>query len=246
MIISHANYKVCELITKRLENNKTGLILDSGCDGARSELTPLLLERNYKLIGIDIEYKEVLEKRNRYINSKNLVVLCADSQSPPFKSESFDIVIMVDVVEHLPYPKKAFDEAYRCLKKGGAFIVITPNRYGLWTLVSEYTFNFLKRLFMRKKYKRDTLQHVNLFSLNKISLMLKTVGFNIQLIYSPEGLGIFATIRAIFTKIKSVVYKCNIVNEPNVFYEFFYKIECGVSKFFPLWFHSQWVIVLVK
>ena len=246
MIISHANYKVYELITKRLENNKTGLILDSGCDGARSELTPLLLEKNYKLIGIDIEYKEVLEKRNRYINSKNLVVLCADSQYTPFKNDSFDIAIMLDVAEHLLDPKKAFAEVYHCLKKGGEFIILTPNRFGFWTLVSEYMFNFLKLIFMRKIYKRNTLKHVSLFSLTEINSILDAVGFTVKQIYSPEGLGILATIRAIFMKIKSVINKCDTISSPGLFYEFIFKIEFRISKFFPVGLHSEWLIVAVK
>jgi len=45
----------------------------------------------------------------------------------PFKSCSFDTVVMIDVIEHLDTPQKAVQEIYRVLEKRGVLILQTPN-----------------------------------------------------------------------------------------------------------------------
>jgi len=45
-----------------------------------------------------------------------------DAQNLPFDNESYDVVYMNAVLEHVPDPGKAFTEVARVLKKGGIFI----------------------------------------------------------------------------------------------------------------------------
>ncbi|MFA6091953.1 MAG: class I SAM-dependent methyltransferase [Elusimicrobiota bacterium] len=44
-----------------------------------------------------------------------------------FEPESLDVVVMVDVIEHLPDPKQALALAARALKKNGMLYLVTPN-----------------------------------------------------------------------------------------------------------------------
>lgn len=45
----------------------------------------------------------------------------------PFKNESFDIVIMLAVLEHLHYPESMLQEISRVLKPKGAAIITAPS-----------------------------------------------------------------------------------------------------------------------
>lgn len=45
----------------------------------------------------------------------------------PFADNSLDLITCRMVVEHLDRPRLAFTEAARCLRPGGALVVITPN-----------------------------------------------------------------------------------------------------------------------
>jgi SAM-dependent methyltransferase len=45
----------------------------------------------------------------------------------PFSDNTLDLITCRMVVEHLDHPAEAFAEIARCLRPGGAFIVITPN-----------------------------------------------------------------------------------------------------------------------
>ena len=46
----------------------------------------------------------------------------------PFADESFDYVVSFQVIEHIKHDKEFVREVHRVLKKGGKFIVSTPNR----------------------------------------------------------------------------------------------------------------------
>jgi SAM-dependent methyltransferase len=50
------------------------------------------------------------------------------SQTPlPFSPQSFDVVSLFDVLEHLPRPAKVIGEIYRLLRPGGLFFLTLPN-----------------------------------------------------------------------------------------------------------------------
>jgi len=54
-----------------------------------------------------------------------------DAQVLPIKNESVSNVLMLDVLEHLPYPDKCMREIARVLKPGGKLIIQTPFLYPL-------------------------------------------------------------------------------------------------------------------
>ncbi len=87
-----------------------------------------------------------IDNFNKIIKSPNQIVNVDfpeyDMQKLPFKSGSFDCVISDQVIEHLGDPKKAVDESYRVLKRGGIAIHTTcllmpihpcPNDYWRFT-----------------------------------------------------------------------------------------------------------------
>lgn len=53
----------------------------------------------------------------------------ADAHSLPFKDGSFDIALMLQVLEYLAQPQQALTEAYRILKIGGVLILSAPFMY---------------------------------------------------------------------------------------------------------------------
>jgi len=57
----------------------------------------------------------------------------------PFADESFDLVTMIELIEHLPMEavNNLLDEARRVLKPGGSLVVTTPNYGSLWPLLEK-------------------------------------------------------------------------------------------------------------
>lgn len=108
-------------------NNGISKILDVG-----SALLGLkeLIKRNYPLSQIytlDISYDLLKLLEDKGTNNHSL----ADACEIPFKDESFDLVILSDIVEHVTSPQKIIEESHRVLSDDGFLYISTPNKYSL-------------------------------------------------------------------------------------------------------------------
>lgn len=101
--------------------------LDIGCgDGSRSILFD---EFGRKISGVDrINWlKQSLKNRINFRQEDFM------KSNLSYESESFDIILLSDVIEHLADPRKVLKESYRILQKDGMFIISTPNRNRLFS-----------------------------------------------------------------------------------------------------------------
>jgi 2-polyprenyl-3-methyl-5-hydroxy-6-metoxy-1,4-benzoquinol methylase len=80
--------------------------------------------------------------------------------------EEFDIITMLQVIEHLPTPADSLREAFRLLKPGGYFYCNTPN-------IDSLSFNLLKDRHIHV----SSFGHVSLFNRESLILLGKRCGF---------------------------------------------------------------------
>lgn len=102
----------------------------------------------------------------------------ADTVEPgaalPYETGSFDLVVTMDVVEHLPDPGPWCAELFRVLRHGGGLYLTTPN-YGLSTLgVIERT--ALEAIARYQGFSRRAL-HPSKFSKRSLRAELERAGF---------------------------------------------------------------------
>lgn len=77
------------------------------------------------LVGSDLTHTTLAAMRARL---ENVALVAADAESLPFASDSFDLLLSSDLVEHLPDLDRHLAEAARVLKPGGRYLIKTPNR----------------------------------------------------------------------------------------------------------------------
>lgn len=162
-------------------------ILDVGC--GRGESLIWLVRRGAKVWGVDYA-KEALALGQRALQSviecrTRCLLIAANARRLPFSDESFDIVFLLDVVEHL-YSwevERVLVEIRRVLKRNGRLIIHTaPN---LWYYRFGYPiYLLLQRLRGRQlpKNPRDRFRyhsrvHVNEQSPASLMRVLRQVGF---------------------------------------------------------------------
>ena len=82
------------------------------------------LEDTFETYGMDLNHWAVKQSK-AVIEKTNLQT--ASAQELPFTNNSFNVVIIKHIVEHLPDPQKAIQEIGRVTESGGILILATPN-----------------------------------------------------------------------------------------------------------------------
>lgn len=115
--------KMCLAVNNDYKNKK---VLDIGCSYGWFEKFVDAKE----IVGIELEEKDLMEAKRdvRSSEDKKIRFEIGDVLSLKFIDNSFDRVVMFDVIEHLPKgkEKKAIKEIKRVLKEKGKLIISTP------------------------------------------------------------------------------------------------------------------------
>jgi SAM-dependent methyltransferase len=88
-------------------------------------------------------------------------------QQAELKSESFDVVTLMDVIEHVAKPRELMDEVYRVLRPKGVIFLVTPNFGSLFV-----------RLYGPKAYGIGPEEHIVYFQPRTIGRLLQKAGFS--------------------------------------------------------------------
>lgn len=99
-------------------------ILDIGCSDGYGSF--LIAKKAKETIALDIDRKTIEEAREKY-KRKNLKFIRGDALSLIWRNK-FDVVVSFQVIEHLNDVDLYLTQIKKVLKKGGCFILSTPNR----------------------------------------------------------------------------------------------------------------------
>jgi len=97
-------------------------LLDAGC--AKGRFTKALVERGAFLTGIDITENFIKIARENVAEASFGLASITDI---PFQTNTFDGILCIQVMEHIPDTEKAIREMARVLKRGGRLIIIDKN-----------------------------------------------------------------------------------------------------------------------
>jgi len=142
-------------------------VLDYGCG------TGLLVEKLQMegIRAIGVERSE--GARNFSLSERDITLL---KNVDEIEDQSLDIVLMIEVIEHLPDPMEAISALKRKLRQGGKLFLTTPNRRGL-------------RAKLEKGHWREAAKkfHVVLFDASSMRQMLANAGYTQihQIHFSP-------------------------------------------------------------
>lgn len=100
-------------------------LLDAGCGGG--EYVRALVGRGADALGIEYTDEKLAVARARPAGLDGRI-LRGDIQHTGLEGGSFDVVLLNEVLEHVPDDAAALREMHRLLRPGGSLVVFSPNR----------------------------------------------------------------------------------------------------------------------
>jgi SAM-dependent methyltransferase len=101
------------------------VVLDAGC-GCGYGSHHLATAGAEQVVGVDVS-PEAIEYARSHYDVRNLDFRVADVTALAFSDEAFDVVVCLEVFEHVADQQRLLAEVHRVLKPGGRFVVSTPN-----------------------------------------------------------------------------------------------------------------------
>lgn len=129
--------RILARLIEELQVPSDGRVLDVGCGSGANG--PVLAAGGRTVIGID--YSEMPFALAGTGERGHVARLRADATRLPFTSESFDLVVALDVLEHIVDDLAAAAELRRVLRPGGALVVFVPALEWLWGLQDEVAYH---------------------------------------------------------------------------------------------------------
>ena len=144
-------------------------LLDLGC--GNGSLSNVMAAQGYEVVGFEESAQGVAIARQSFPNCD---FIAGSIYNLPYDQleNSFDVVISVEVIEHLFYPKELVSAAKKCLKTNGRLIITTPYH------------GYLKNLVLAVSGKMDSHflvdwdgGHIKFFSVASLQKLLKSAGY---------------------------------------------------------------------
>jgi len=124
-----ADYERKRDVVIRAVAGRDKTVLDLG--GGMGRMSIPLSSRHFVTLS-DIS-PQMLELARPYASDR-LKLQVTDARSLPFADGSFDYVLAIDLLPHIPSPRDLILEARRVLKLGGTLVIDSTNSIPFWTL----------------------------------------------------------------------------------------------------------------
>ncbi|MDP4009665.1 MAG: class I SAM-dependent methyltransferase [Candidatus Shapirobacteria bacterium] len=202
-------YGTHRLIAEEITKNKK--ILDIGCNYGYLKN---FLDQSNILYGIDKSHEYALKVLNNgYKNYLGVNLNNTRKLNRLFPSESFDILVFADILEHLNFPKKVLKILIKSLKTRGKVIISLPNVAHLSIRIN--------LLLGRFNYTRCGIldnTHMHLYTVSTAKKLIESSGLKINKIkYSSNRFGGLIKLLPFFGSILgyNLIFVCVKNNEKN-------------------------------
>jgi SAM-dependent methyltransferase len=155
-------------------------LLEIGC--GTGQFLQLAQQRGFEVSGVELNADHVAEARSRTNGSP---IVCGDFMTEPF-DRRFDVIAMLDLIEHLPDPLRALRRSCELLKPGGHVVVYTPNHGGITPRVADLAYRVTRGSVAGPVKEIFDCLHVVFFDVRSLQSALERSGFGVtRLVLSP-------------------------------------------------------------
>ncbi len=157
-------------------------VLEVGCGNGYYLSLLNRLGKKITLTGIDND-KLALADAKKFIDDNRVRLNFADAAKLPFSTNSFDKILMSEVIEHVQDEKIVLSEVYRVLKPGGIFALTTCNiEYPfLWDPINWILQHLFGTHIEKGFWAGIWNQHTRLYKKGKIRNLVGEPGFKVEI-----------------------------------------------------------------
>jgi 2-polyprenyl-3-methyl-5-hydroxy-6-metoxy-1,4-benzoquinol methylase len=136
-------------------------LLDVGCSSG--SLLAVAAELGFSVVGV-----EIASKAAQTAQEAGFEVFPGSLHEAHFPDKAFDVITLIELIEHVRDPLVLLSECHRILKQGGIIVINTPNADS-WTA-----------RFMRERWEGFSLTamggHISFFSPSSIRVLARALG----------------------------------------------------------------------
>jgi SAM-dependent methyltransferase len=124
-----ARYRFVRDLVSKLPRGKEGLARVLNLGSGEGDYDAMIAAHFRQMLSCDVNVGDVrfASALNRDVD--NLRYAIADGTRLPFADGSLDLILAIEVIEHVDAPEALLDEIQRTLKPGGTLILTCPNHY---------------------------------------------------------------------------------------------------------------------
>lgn len=178
-VINEKNFTyriVLSVIDEKIRGRKNLHILDFGCGVGAVSL--FLAKCGHKVTGVDVSDKaiKIANKSAKLLKIDRLKFYTLKSGKKKINNKKFDLIICIEVIEHIKEDLELLIFLTKRLKKGGIFIISTPSINAP-----------LYRLGLAKSFD-SKVGHLRRYDAIHLAGMIKKTGLEIEKILKKEGI----------------------------------------------------------
>ena len=152
-----------------LEGIKNKKVLDIGC--ASGYIGAVLKKQGNYVVGIDITKKDIAKAKK---SLDKAYVFDIENDNTKILGRGYDLIVMIEVIEHLFDPEKAIAKFLPLLKSDGKVLISTPNFVQIY--------NRIKIFFGIFEYNEETVvnkSHIHFFTRPTFLKLISELGLDI-------------------------------------------------------------------
>ena len=160
--------KLCAYLFQSFALKQGMKMLEPGC--GRGEFLNIFKELGLDVVGVDISPEAA-----NFENGLDIKLCDIENEKLPFKNNTFDVIYSKSFIEHLYYPERYLEEAFRVLKPDGLLITLVPDWESNYkTYFDDYTHRTpFTNVALHDAYEMYGFSEVNVFRFRQLPVVWK-------------------------------------------------------------------------
>jgi SAM-dependent methyltransferase len=173
--------KRVQTIFEWIEPSDDKLILDMPC-GRGFYLNMIRYVSKCRLVGADLDWDVMLKAQRNVGQLPDITLSNCNIYALPFPDDSFDAVILSEVLEHIDDDVGGLKEIYRVLKPGGVVAITVPNAdYPFWwDPINKSLETLFHRHIQHGTFAGIWANHVRLYTRDQLRAAVLGAGFKLE------------------------------------------------------------------